>query len=50
MRLDSASAYSGAVVSPFYDSLLVKVGGGGRVVEWVVEGMGGWWKEGFVVG
>jgi Biotin carboxylase C-terminal domain len=25
IRLDSASAYAGAVISPFYDSLLVKV-------------------------
>ena len=25
IRLDSASAYAGAIVSPFYDSLLVKV-------------------------
>ena len=25
MRLDGASAYGGAVITPFYDSLLVKV-------------------------
>jgi len=25
IRLDSASAFAGAVISPFYDSLLVKV-------------------------
>jgi pyruvate carboxylase len=25
IRLDSASAYAGAVISPFYDSLMVKV-------------------------
>ena len=25
IRLDSASAYAGAIVSPYYDSLLVKV-------------------------
>ena len=25
IRLDSASAYDGAIISPFYDSLMVKV-------------------------
>lgn len=25
IRLDSASAFAGAIISPFYDSLLVKV-------------------------
>ena len=25
IRLDNASAYPGAVISPFYDSLLIKV-------------------------
>ena len=25
IRLDSASAYAGSIISPFYDSLLVKV-------------------------
>ena len=25
IRIDNASAYTGAVISPFYDSLLVKV-------------------------
>ncbi len=30
IRLDGASAYSGAVITPFYDSLLVKVTGWGR--------------------
>jgi len=25
IRLDSASAYAGAIISPYYDSLLVKV-------------------------
>lgn len=25
IRLDSASTYAGAVISPYYDSLLVKV-------------------------
>jgi len=30
IRLDGASAYSGAVITPFYDSLLVKVTASGR--------------------
>lgn len=30
IRLDSASAFAGAVISPYYDSLLVKVIAHGR--------------------
>ena len=32
IRLDAGSAYSGAVITPFFDSLLVKVTGSGRTL------------------
>ena len=33
IRLDAGTAFSGAVVSPFYDSLLVKVTARGRTLR-----------------
>jgi len=33
IRLDSASAFAGAIISPHYDSLLVKVIGHARTFE-----------------
>ncbi|HEX7361208.1 MAG TPA: pyruvate carboxylase [Bryobacteraceae bacterium] len=39
IRLDGASAYGGAVISPFYDSLLVKMTAWGRNFEQACERM-----------
>ncbi|MGH8164185.1 MAG: hypothetical protein ACREP1_07630, partial [Rhodanobacteraceae bacterium] len=39
IRLDGASAYGGAVISPYYDSLLVKVTAWGRNFEQACERM-----------
>jgi pyruvate carboxylase len=40
IRLDGASAYSGAVITPFYDSLLVKVTAWGRTFPHACDRMG----------
>ena len=40
IRLDGASAYSGAVITPFYDSLLVKVTSWGRTFPDACDRMG----------
>ena len=40
IRLDGASAYSGAVITPFYDSLLVKVTAWGRTFSHACDRMG----------
>lgn len=37
IRLDAGSAYSGAVISPFFDSLLVKITASGRTFSGVVQ-------------
>lgn len=37
IRLDAGSAYSGAVISPFFDSLLVKITAGGRTLKGASE-------------
>ncbi|MCB0320437.1 MAG: ATP-grasp domain-containing protein, partial [Bdellovibrionales bacterium] len=37
IRLDAGSAYSGAIISPFFDSLLVKITASGRTFPGVVQ-------------
>ena len=37
IRLDAGSAYAGATISPFFDSMLVKVTGHGRKIEGVAK-------------
>ena len=37
IRLDAGSAYSGVIISPFFDSLLVKVTGSGRSLNGAAE-------------
>ncbi len=37
IRLDAGSAYAGATISPFFDSMLVKVTGQGRKIEGVAK-------------
>lgn len=39
IRLDAGSAFSGAVVNPFYDSMLVKVSARGRTFEEAIKKM-----------
>ena len=39
IRLDGASAYGGAVITPYYDSLLVKVTAWGRDFEQACQRM-----------
>jgi pyruvate carboxylase len=39
VRLDSGAAFSGAVISPFFDSLLVKVSSWGRSLEGAIQRM-----------
>ncbi len=37
IRLDGGMGYSGAVITPFYDSMLVKVIASGRTIEMAMD-------------